>query len=87
MRFGKKGDIHRYQAAEDAFTSEGGYLAIENEALENPADADRQPSRPQPSRNLGKMVKRCAASVGIVMATFHIGGPSQAVRPANPSVP
>lgn len=82
-RFGSKMEIRRYAAAEDAFTSEGGYLAMENEVLDADAVADHEARRP--ARDFRKMVKRYAAGMSTVMTTFRAAGSRRAGQSANPS--
>jgi hypothetical protein len=42
VQFRNREDTRRYAAAEDAYTSEGGYLALENEVPGKVADAGRE---------------------------------------------
>jgi hypothetical protein len=55
-RSGNRDDSHRYQSAEDAFTSEGGHVTWEPEALEKDAKAIRD--RRHPFRGFGNAMAR-----------------------------
>ena len=84
VQFRNKGDTRRYAAAEDAFTSEGGYLAQESdEALET--DSGTRSGAPHPSRDFGAAVHRYSAGVEAVLAVFRRGGSLLALRSANHS--
>lgn len=84
MRSGTTGDIQLYQAAEDAFTSEGGHLAPEDEVVGKRVDANGLP-RPAP-HDFRNAMKRCAAGVRAVLKVFRAGGSRAAARSILPSV-
>jgi hypothetical protein len=69
MHFVNSDDSHLYQAAEDAFTSEGGHLARNDKGL----DTRTGPIRigRQPSRNFRKTARRFAAAMRAVMRIFR----------------
>lgn len=82
VQFRNREDTRRYAAAEDAYTSEGGFLALEDDAPEKEADADR--NLRHPSRDFKKMANRYAAGMHAAMAVFHRETPRQAARAAHP---
>ncbi len=83
VQFRNKEDTRRYAAAEDAFTSEGGYLALEDDALEQDRRTDRV--APHPSRDFRAVVHRYAAGMEAVLAVFRRGGSLLVLRSANHS--
>lgn len=77
-RFGNKSDIQCYQSAEDAFTSEGGYLAQEHDLLDknpDPARIDRHPLHA-----FSKMLGRYAAGVTALLTTACGSAQTAAIR-------
>jgi len=85
LQFRYKVDDRRYAAAEDAFTSEGGYLALEDESLDKDADAGRKfAQRPHDFR---KVIGRYAAEMHAALTILRGGGKRPATRSANPPAP
>ena len=82
MQFRNRGDNRRYAAAEDAFTSEGGYLALEDETLAPDASADREPRHP--FHGFRKTVGRYAAEMGAALTTLRGGSPSRSTNSSAP---
>ncbi len=82
MQFRNRGDNRRYAAAEEAFTSEGGYLALEDETLVQDVGVDRESQ--YAFSGFRKAVGRYAAEMGAVLTTFRGGSPQ---RSANPPAP
>ena len=82
MRFRNSEDNRRYVAAEDAFTSEGGYLAQEDEVLGKHADAGRENA--QMSRAFRNTVDRYATEMRHVLTVIRGGSIPQATRTASP---
>jgi hypothetical protein len=85
MQSRNRGDTRRYAAAEDAFTSEGGYLALEDETPGMDDNTDREAR--YPSRDIGGMARRYAAGMSAVLTAFRGSGSRPAMRPANPPAP
>jgi hypothetical protein len=84
IRSGNTGDLHSYQAAEDAFTSEGGHLAPDDEVVGKRVDANGPP-RPA-SRDFRNAMKRYAAGMRAVLNIFRAGGSRATARSILPSV-
>ena len=82
MQFRNRGDNRRYAAAEDAFTSEGGYLALEDETLAPDVGVAREPR--QPFHGFRETVGRYAAEMGAVLTTFRGGSPQRSTDPQAP---
>jgi hypothetical protein len=77
MSFRNNVDNQRYAAAEDAFTSEGGYLAPEDNVPEG-VYIDREARHP--SHDGGWAVTRYAEGIRAVLAVFGSGGPRHAAH-------
>ncbi|HEV2607493.1 MAG TPA: hypothetical protein VGT79_05880 [Xanthomonadaceae bacterium] len=82
VQFRNREDTRRYAAAEDAYTSEGGYLALENEVLGKDVDADREAR--QLSRDFMETVGRYATEMRDALTGFRSDSAHQATRVANP---
>lgn len=80
VHFRNREDTRRYVAAEDAFTSEGGYPAQDGEALGKDADLEIG----QLSRVFRKAVDRYAAEMRHVLTVVRGGGAHPATRTTNP---
>ncbi|HEV2607755.1 MAG TPA: hypothetical protein VGT79_07215 [Xanthomonadaceae bacterium] len=78
MSFRNNVDNQRYAAAEDAFTSEGGYLAPEDNVSEESVYIDREARHP--SRDCSWAVTRYAEGIRAVLAVFGSGGPRHAAQ-------
>jgi hypothetical protein len=78
MQFRNRADSRRYAAAEDAYTSEGGYLALEDETLGQDLAIEHEPRHP--FRGFRKTIGRYAAEMGAALTTFRGGTPN---RPGN----
>ena len=82
VQFRNREDTRRYVAAEDAYTSEGGYLALEDEAQGKGADAGREIG--QLSRVFRTTVDRYATEMRHVLTVFRGAIAHPATRTANP---
>ncbi len=83
VQFRDKADTSRYAAAEDAFTSEGGHVALEDEAPGKDAATDR--GSLQPASDFRTTIRRYSAQMHAVLAGFRRGGSRRAQRSANNS--
>ena len=84
VQFRNKGETRHDAAAEDAFTSEGGYLTQESdEALET--DSGTRSDAPHPSRDFRAAVHRYPAGMEAVLAVIRRCGSLLALRSANHS--
>lgn len=65
-------DNQRCVAAEEAFTSEGGYLSFENDGTEKHADAGREVRTPPPDFGtmLGSHVERMCGALTLFRRRF-----------------
>jgi hypothetical protein len=84
MQLSNSDDGHLYQAAEDAFTSEGGHLAPEDEVLDQRTDASR--TNRHLSLDFSKAMKCCAAGVRAVLKIFQAVGSRHAARSTHPTI-
>jgi len=84
VQFRNRQDTRRYAAAEDAFTSEGGHLALEDDAPAKEADAGRD-SRKLPGDFMEK-VNRCATGMRHVLTVFRGASAHPATRTAHSRV-
>jgi hypothetical protein len=80
-QFRNRQDTRRYSAAEDAFTSEGGYLAMKDDDLGKGIDTGRE--HPEPHRDFMGMVGRYATGMRHVLTVFR-GSAQPSTRSANP---
>jgi len=78
MPFRNNVDNQCYATAEDAFTSEGGYLAPEDDVPAKDADANREALHL--SRDFSGMVGRYAEGMRAVLTVFRSGGPRHTAR-------
>jgi len=84
VQFRNRQDTRRYAAAEDAFTSEGGHLALEDDAPAKEADAGRD-SRKLPG-DFMETVNRCATGMRHVLTVFRGASAHPATRTAHSRV-
>jgi hypothetical protein len=82
VQFRNREDTRRYAAAEDAYTSEGGYLALEDEAPGKDPDAGREIG--QLSRVFRKTVDRYATEMHHVLTVFRGVSAHPVMRTTNP---